>query len=231
MFLFFSPPAVRKKTMKLLALGCVAAFFLLGDPRIIERFLTTFSSEGERDGSASSRLVYWQAGLMVISDHPLGSGGFGFKKVHAKEYLAKVNENFEARSVHQGYINEACEWGIQGLILRLLFFLTAFIACGRAAKYQRSIGNLSPTLLRLGLISGTSSYLLTCFFGDFLMKEWGYWMVGAMVAFSNVYGPISEESEEFLKFGPNNSVESEKLVTNGDISNASSVLSINSVNK
>ena len=197
-FLFFSPLAVRKQTITLLALGVVACFMLLGDDRIIRRFLTTFAEEGERDSSAASRLRYWQAGLMVVSDYPLGSGGHGFKRVHARKYLAKMGEQYDARSVHNGYINEACEWGVQGFFLKMLFFLTAFWATGRAAEYQRSIGNTGPTIIRLGLISGTGAFLLTCMFGDFLDAEWGYWIVATMVAFAKLYGPPPPNEERQL---------------------------------
>lgn len=81
-FLAAAPPQVRKRAFKLIALGIVAVWVLLGDPRIIERFYTTFASEEERDSSAAGRIVFAKAGLEMIADHPLGAGGDGFKEVY-----------------------------------------------------------------------------------------------------------------------------------------------------
>ena len=123
-YLILSPSQIRKQTFVLLTLGLIATFMLLGDDRIIQRFMTTFASDEERDTSADHRLVFWQAGINVIKDYPLGTGGYGFKRVHAREYIAQEGIFVKARSVHNGFINEACEWGVQGLLLKLLFLIS-----------------------------------------------------------------------------------------------------------
>ncbi len=100
---------------------------LMNDQRIVERFWTIFVGEGEeRDHSAAGRLDYWKAGLRMIADHPLGGGGHGFSRAYGMPYIREVSgAEFAARSVHNGYINEVCEWGIQGGILRLAFLYTS----------------------------------------------------------------------------------------------------------
>ena len=194
-FLIFSPREVRKQSIFLLSLGSLATFMLMGDDRIIERFMSIFVEEEERDGSASSRIVYWQAGMNVIKDYPLGSGGNGFKTIHASEYLQEFGIYVRGRSVHNGFINEACEWGIQGLCLKFLFMLSGIFASGKAAKYQKSLGNRDPIILRIGIISGLAAYLVTCMFGDFMDAEWGYWLVALLACHANVYGKPSAEDE------------------------------------
>jgi len=188
-YLILSPSQIRKQTILLLTLGLVATFMLLGDERITARFMTTFDSAEERDGSADSRLLFWAAGLNVIKDHPLGTGGLGFKRVHASKYLAEQGIDVKARAVHNGFINEACEWGVQGLFLKILFFLTAIVASGRAAKHQMKLGNTEATTLYLGYTSGLAAFMGTCLFGDYLDAEWGYWVAAMLVSFSRVYGP------------------------------------------
>ena len=121
-YLILSPSQIRKQTIFLLVLGAGATFMLLGDERIIERFLTIFVSDDQRDTSADHRLVFWQAGLNVIMDHPLGSGGYGFKWVHASKYIAEQGITVAARSVHNGFINEAVEMGYSGIIFKITLF-------------------------------------------------------------------------------------------------------------
>ena len=80
-------------------------------------------------------------------------------------------------------------WGIQGLFLKLLFFLTVIIESGRAAKHQVKFGNNEAATLHLGYLSGLAAFMLTSVFGDYLDAEWGYWMAAILVGYSRVYGP------------------------------------------
>ena len=86
-FIAMSPGRIRSKAVKTVAVGAFGVFLLMGDVRIMDRFLTTFASEEERDSSAQSRLNFAGAGLAMIGDYPLGAGGNGFKKVHGIKYL------------------------------------------------------------------------------------------------------------------------------------------------
>jgi len=194
--LFFAPRRVRKQILLLLGLGSIALYFLLDDPRIVERFMTTFTPAEERDSSAASRLDYWKAGLRMIGDYPLGAGGCGFKRVHGPKYIAEVNDQvYDARAVHNGYINEACEWGLQGLALRMLFIGAGFLllwhaACRPLATDARQ--DLFARLLSMCLLAGLVGFLGTCMFGDRLDAEWGYWMVALAVAHARLYAAPAE---------------------------------------
>lgn len=184
---FFAPAKVRKRVLKLLGLGAVAVWLLLGDPRIVERFTTTFAPEEERDSSAAGRLDYWLAGLHMIADHPLGAGGYGFKRVYGPRYIQEVNDKaFDSRAVHNGFINEACEWGIQGFVLRMAFLGGGLLLLWRMARSRQSQSDLFGHLLVCTLFAGTMGFLITCTFGDFLDAEWGYWMIAIAVAHSRV---------------------------------------------
>jgi O-antigen ligase len=142
------------------------------------------------DHSAASRIDYWKAGLRMVGDHPLGAGGNGFKRVYGPRYINEVNgDDFAARAVHNGFINEACEWGIQGFILRMLFVTSAMLMLFRtmrapATSDQSEFGRL----LGLTIFAGMVGFLITCLFGDRLDNEWGYWMVGLTVGYANVFG-------------------------------------------
>lgn len=168
--LFFIPKADRKKLLPLCAIGALGLILLLGDPRIIERFSTTFAEKEERDKSASSRLLYWQAAINLISDRPLGSGGNGFKRKYGPRYLSKVGVHVP-RSIHNGYLNEACEWGVQGLVLRIIFLAQATLVCWRITQTDSNYAVLGAILL-----SCLAAFAVTSLFGDRLDAEWGYWI-------------------------------------------------------
>lgn len=184
MFIVAAPKDVRAKAIKTIAVGAIGVFLLLGDVRIVDRFLTTFASAEERDDSSQSRLDFWKAGLAMIGDYPLGAGGHGFKKVHGAKYLRASGVSDVARAVHNGYINEACAWGIQGISLRLFwYFLTICVAVKyiRRECHDDSLEHFQQ-LTQIALLSGFAAYLVTCLFGDQNTSEWGYWMVAMIVS-------------------------------------------------
>lgn len=194
-FLSVSPRATRRRAYKLVALGLVALYLLLGDARIVERFSTVFADQEERDSSAANRLMYWGIGLSMVADYPIGAGGHGFNKVHGSKYLAREGLYFEARSVHCGFINEACEWGLQGLALRVALFVVSWTCLRRTIRICDDEGEHPRAILGAGIAASMAAFLVTCAFGDFLDAEWGYWLIALSVIHARLYGlpVVSEE--------------------------------------
>lgn len=191
-FAIIAPKSIRRTVIKLLMLGCVATWLLLGDPQIVERFFTIFTSSEERDESASSRLDYWTAGMRMIADYPLGAGGYGFKRVHGPKYIKEVNsQEFSGRSVHNGFINEACEWGLQGFLARMMFIATGVFLALHTARQCSQQNDNTGAVLGCALISSMAAFLISCVFGDYLDAEWGYWCVALCVAFGRLFGQPS----------------------------------------
>ncbi|MGD9856761.1 MAG: O-antigen ligase family protein [Planctomycetaceae bacterium] len=186
-FVVVAPPKVRIQALKVTALGCVAVWMLLGDPQIVSRFMTTFAETEERDNSAASRLDYWMAGLRMVSDYPLGTGGDGFHNIHGPKYISQINgADFSSRSVHNGFINEACDWGVQGIVLRMAFLLGALMLLRRTGVRAARRGDQFATMAACGLIAGMAGFLIQSIFGDFVDNEWGYWMAALAVAHASV---------------------------------------------
>ena len=186
-FLVATPGATRKQALKLVALGSIAIFLLLGDPRIVQRFSTTFASKEERVGSAAVRLQYWTAGFEMMADYPLGAGGDHFSKVHGPRYLYVVTGDwYRARSVHNGYINDACEWGIQGLALHVAFLLGGGALAWRVSRNAYHDGDRELAISACAVLSGTAAFMIASVFGDYLDNEWGYWIVALSVACSKL---------------------------------------------
>ena len=184
-FLVLVRGPARKKVMKGFALGVFALYLLLGDPEIVGRFMTIFASAEERDDSAAYRLVIWSAAFTVLSDHPFGSGGDGFNRVYSRQYLAT------GRSVHNGFLSEAVEWGVQGLILKLLF-LGAGVAVVLRTFRQRGVQDVESTVIGACLITSMAVLVVAALFADFLDNEWGYWFVGLMLGYARAYPPPAE---------------------------------------
>jgi hypothetical protein len=189
-FLLLSRGPTRKQAIRAVALGGVLLFMLLGDPEILERFKTTFVGGEDRDRSAASRLEFWQAGLRMLADYPLGDGGGSFKYVHAERYIREViGQDAELRSLHNGYLTEATEWGVQGLWFRMIFIGAAVGAAYRTARWCRQNGRTEDSLMGICLMVSLVGFLITSMFGSFLRNEWGYWIVALLVRYGELYGP------------------------------------------
>lgn len=183
-FIFSVPKSIRSKAWKAVGIGAFGVFLLLGDTRIVDRFVTTFSSQEDRDASAQSRLDFAKAGLLMIQDYPIGAGGNGFKKVHGVRYLRKTGASDVARAVHNGYLNEACEWGLQGLLLRLIWIFLAFCIAYRYIRrfFDDPSADEFLLLTQSALLAGFVAYLITYLFGDQNSSEWGYWIVALIMS-------------------------------------------------
>jgi O-antigen ligase len=187
-FILLARGATRKQAIGAAALGGIALYFLLGDPDILNRFMTTFVGSEERDHSASSRLEFWQAGLRMLADHPLGSGFNAFKYVYGQKYISEVvGEDAESRSLHNGFLAEATDWGLQGLFLKLLFIAGALIPAYRTSARCRVQGDTRGSLIGISIIVAMVGFLIACMFGSFLNNEWGYWIVALLVRYSQLY--------------------------------------------
>lgn len=185
-FLAFTPKSVRRKAIGVVALGGIATWLLLGDGRITERFMTTFVDDTERDASAQTRLDNARAGLLMIKDHPLGAGGDAFKNKHGRKYQSELGFDGHAGAIHNGFLNEACEWGLQGLLLRMAFVVGTIVLLWQNTRMPRAPGDEFGHLLGAALFSGLCAFLVTCLFGDFLDSEWGYWITAIGVASSRL---------------------------------------------
>ncbi|MCY2966575.1 MAG: O-antigen ligase family protein [Planctomycetota bacterium] len=164
-----------------MCLGGLGLLFLLKDAAIIERFVTTFAGEENRDKSAQSRVDFWKAGLNCVADHPLGIGGGCYKSQVSIRYIAHLSTI--PRSVHNGPLDEMISWGIQGLLLRLGLLATAMYCLKLGSSLFSRLGNTSRSFQGLTLVSGLVGYIVSSFFGDFLDAEWGVWMCALAAAY------------------------------------------------
>ena len=198
-FFLLARGPTRKKAIKVLSLGALSLYLLLGDPEILDRFTTTFSGAEERDRSAASRIEFWKAGMLMLRDYPLGAGGGSFKYVHGDKYLAEAGSEQTARSLHNGYLTEATDWGIQGLIIKLIFVGSAILMAYRTMERCRKAGYLEESLGGISFIVAVAGFMIICMFGSYLQSEWAYWIVAFLVRYSELYAaPVLAEEAPAL---------------------------------
>ncbi|MEK6247909.1 MAG: O-antigen ligase family protein [Planctomycetales bacterium] len=188
----------RRLAVRGLLLGTVAVLLLAGNPEIMDRFFSSLQTraEAERKGmravidvvNVESRIEMWDAGFDLVSDHPFGNGGEAFNSDFGNEYLIKNRSLWRYRSVHQGFIDEAIEWGLQGLVLRMALIAAAVCCAYRTMHFRRRIGDEQMALFGACLIGGFSGWLASCLFGEFMHLEWGYWLLALAAAYGKIFG-------------------------------------------
>lgn len=157
--------------------GVLAFLYQAQDPKIWERFFSIGASEAEMDGSATGRIDSWKAGIQMIADYPLGSGGrAAFISPRGNRYSSVALGRDDLRSVHNGYINIAAGWGIQGFLLVTLAFLIAMGRTWLAVKYFQEMGNENMVFLGAAILASFFGQAVTAMFGDYYDGEWFIWI-------------------------------------------------------
>lgn len=180
----------RKRAMLLCAIGVGAILLMAKNVGIWERFASIFVDAEQRDGSASERLLYWKAALKMIMDFPFGSGGeAAFTSPRGVSYIAHFRPEF--RSVHNGPLDIAAGWGLQGFALLFTVLCGAAIASYRAAMIDRH-DNPKRSLLGTTLLATIAGQLVCCMFTSVLDGEWFLWLAVSCIAYAHTV-----ENEQF----------------------------------
>lgn len=138
---FFFLRARHKMVMiaVILVLGAIAAPFASSS---YQSRLSTITAEGEeRDLSAGSRLVLWQAGMMIFRDHPFFGTGFMSFPSAKMEYKDQVDADEEllaytfndSKVAHSTYVQVLSEGG---LFLMIPFSLLIIGSMTRNARLR-----------------------------------------------------------------------------------------------
>jgi len=100
----------RKMLTVLIAVLFTAAVLELAGPSVRKEFATIFLDKTERDESANSRFVTWQAGLTCMLENPIGMGPRQFNRVADQYGIGR------GKSVHNLFIQTGADYGVLGLI-------------------------------------------------------------------------------------------------------------------
>jgi len=195
---------IRRYALLGIALAGIGAYFLMGDPEIMERFASIFVSSEERDSSAQSRIGLWTQGVRMVADYPLGSGGeAAFKSDRGRKYLQEIGR-WTYFAVHNGYIDIAASWGIQGFLLYMTIIFLCWQRLRRATLAARAKGDRKLSFMGICLETALVTQLGAAMFISSLDGEWFFWWMALALAFGRVYYPegvgTEEEEEDWEDF-------------------------------
>ncbi len=178
----------RKRALLGLFLVAIATSMMVKNEKFIRRFKSIFVAEEERDSSAKQRIILWKAALRMLRRYPFGKGGeCAFRSPVGRSYTRALG--FEKdRAVHNGYLDIACGWGVQGLAIYLgILLLGAWnLYKGIATSWN---GDVEWLLVGAALIADLIIILVCAMFTSTLDNEWMIWWF----FLSFTYGRISQQ--------------------------------------
>lgn len=146
------------------------------------------------DGSATARIVYWQAALQMVADHPFGIGLGNFHHL-VMEYVPGLNM---IRGAHNTFLACLAELGWPGLGVFVLLLAVTFRRLGRLRRAARDLPDLVDIVLfgrrsrfhlgwhAVALRAGLLGYLGCGLFTTRLYSEDLWLLLGLAMCLSNV---------------------------------------------
>lgn len=175
--------SVRKIAVTFLLMAVVAMPF--ATKAYMDR-MKTMESEESLDPSARSRLVLWQAGLMVFADNPFFGTGFltyPEAKMKYESRFMDLDEEFrdwvfrnEAKKVtHNTYIQMMSDCGLFGAIPFVLLVFGGIFAGFRARRlFYRYPGKAVQLKLLCGISAGITGFAVCIFTLDAVLEIFLY---------------------------------------------------------
>jgi O-antigen ligase len=162
-FLIFSSGKARSIALKGSVLGGIAILLMAKNQAIWDRFFSTFAEAEGRDESAQSRLDYWRAAMDMISSFPLGSGGeAAFMSPRGMSFISHLTD--QPRAVHNGFLDLAAGWGVQGFLLLAIPVCACFGTVAYTSRLSKQNQDVQVNLLCALLISiGVSQLSIAMF--------------------------------------------------------------------
>jgi hypothetical protein len=202
-FLSMASGPARKQSFRILGLAAIASVLLLGDPEIIQRFLTTFNSSAQQDASAQTRIIFWTAARAMVLDYPLGSGGNSFSEGRGWQYLGRGNAVDGTRAVHNGFLTEMTDWGVQGFAIEVAFLGAVWLTLRRGRRLALATGDVNALMVFACIATALVAWLVSSFFGDYLNDEWGFWTAAFAYSYLGLRlrAPAAAPSREVRAFG------------------------------
>lgn len=178
------------KMLKVLVVIALAAM-PIATATYLDRMKTMQVSDTENlEGSARSRLILWQAGLMVFSDNPLFGTGFMTypeAKMAYEGHFSYLEDDFRAmvfrkenkKVTHNTYIQLLSDCGIFGA---LPFILLLFPCTFKGFAYRRELRTAEPEKTRSlqlagGIAAGLTGYMVCLFFMNGLITYFMYFQI------------------------------------------------------
>jgi probable O-glycosylation ligase (exosortase A-associated) len=195
MSLLLTTGRLRWKTLMAMVLAGLV-FYSLVDDKFIERQQTIQTYE--EDNASVERIESWKAAFTLIREHPLGTGGGGFEAL-SPIYIPDIVEahDGEVRNVHNTFLLVACEWGVQGFLLFMMFILSTIWGLLKIRKEapQTPAGE-RVRMDSIALILGLVGILSAGFFFNRLYAESVYWLTAFAAVLRNILAQVVAEASQ-----------------------------------
>ena len=182
--ILLTPPHKKKKLIfALMIAACILSVY--GGERLLNRMKTIQTYE--EDGSAMGRVESWKRAIDMIVEYPLGKGGDSFKFL-SPHYIPEIVASYDGqnRAIHNTYLMMATNWGVQGLIL-LLIFLGSTIKELHTIRCRYGSGNDDfYSTESIAIEAALIGFLVAVIFGNRIYAEGLYWFCALATVLSNI---------------------------------------------
>lgn len=132
--LLTAPKGYRKIVLAGMVFFCLGVF-MLTDQGFWSRVETIRTDQGqERDFAVESRLEVWDGAMAMLKEHPLGVGAGNFPSM-----IGKYVPQHKGRDAHNTYVLCCAELGLQGLVVFMTIFLSAWLILKRVRRRCREL--------------------------------------------------------------------------------------------
>jgi O-antigen ligase len=144
----------RPRYLAVILVSLLVVLRLTG-PQLAARYSTAFVSQGERDGSAQSRLDLWRDCVEVIVAHPvLGIGPNNWRAI------ASTFGWTAGKSAHSVWMETAAEVGIPGVLALMLFFGIAGMKLWPIARARPTPTTRYEVGLAMGVVLSIAGFVI-----------------------------------------------------------------------
>ncbi|HAY79800.1 MAG TPA: hypothetical protein DCY79_08340 [Planctomycetaceae bacterium] len=177
---------VPKNKLKISRMAVIATMVLiLAGPSVVKEFSSIFEAPENRDSSAESRFLLWDAGARITADFPwLGVGPDAGRYLVPSYYHGKLPESHRhAKALHNLFFELTTGVGIPATVLYLAFF---FMPVGYGAHALWKIRKKPlpdwAACAYLGVSSGIIGYWVSSMFSSGALFESSYACAAAGLA-------------------------------------------------
>jgi hypothetical protein len=93
----------------------------------------------------------------------------------------------ETRAIHNGFLTEATDWGVQGFVLMFLFLSAVWRASLRGRRLALDTGDAHAVMVFACMAAGLLAWMVSSVFGDYLNQEWGFWVAAMAYSYLRVH--------------------------------------------
>jgi probable O-glycosylation ligase (exosortase A-associated) len=170
---------IRKQLIHYVAFAlAVAAALYLAGKEVRERFETSFSSQEERDESASSRLRLWSGCWDTVTSNPLTGVGPNHWPLTAPKYGF-----YRGKQAHTTLLRVAAETGFPGVFFLILFYAICVLRLWPLARGKVPVQDPWTRYLACMVIASLTGFLASSQFVSLEHLEIPYYavMIGAVL--------------------------------------------------